>query len=152
MRPQVTLMVTFAVCMALLPSCGSDQKCTPGQQNICLCPDGKTGSQTCLDNGSGYGGCGPCCTSVEILCEYTCQSCEAGSIPYCDSGQGLICCPADYPAFCDSQVAGDTCGGQAGCYSGSGTFSCATATDCSSGGCHICKSGYTYNCSTGKCQ
>jgi hypothetical protein len=146
---QTTLMLTFTVGMVLLPACGSNQKCTPGQQNLCLCPDGKSGSQTCLDDGSGYSSCGPCCTNVEILCENTCQSCQAGSIPYCDSAQGLVCCPSNYPTFCDSQFAGTACGGQAGCYS-KGTFSCASATACS-GKCYVCSSG-TYNCSTAKCQ
>jgi hypothetical protein len=153
-RTHVTLMFAFAVGVGLLPSCGSNQMCTPGQQNACLCPDGKAGSQTCSGDGSGYGSCGPCCTQVEILCQGSCQTCDAGKLPYCDSAQGLVCCPADYPDFCDSQFAGESCGGLQGCYShkAGSTWSCATATDCSSGVCHICQSGYTYNCSTAKCQ
>ena len=75
--------------LAVLPSCGSNQACTTGQQNLCLCLDGTSGSQTCRPDGSGYGSCGPCGSN---------QACTPGQQNLClclDGTSGSQTCRSD---------------------------------------------------------
>ena len=58
------------VSILALVGCASDPLplCTPGQTSVCACPDGGSGAQICLSDGSRFGTClcdeappGPAC-------------------------------------------------------------------------------------------
>jgi hypothetical protein len=50
------------------------------------------------------------CHSDEVLCENGCFGCEDNSeTPHCGVNDDSLCCPADYPAFCDVAGVGTGC-------------------------------------------
>jgi hypothetical protein len=61
---------------------GGPGACVPGAQVACACPDGESGAQVCLEDGTGYGVCGPCGGEVgcgDGVCglDEDCHSCDA---------------------------------------------------------------------------
>ena len=59
-------MRTLALLLACAVGCASspgeevEALCMPGQKVFCRCPSGRSATQPCLDDGMGFGTCGPC--------------------------------------------------------------------------------------------
>ena len=46
-----------AIVMVVTSGCGSEQKCTPGETQGCVCPGERRGAQSCKSDGSGWKAC-----------------------------------------------------------------------------------------------
>ena len=85
----------------MMTACAGDV-CAPGTTNICLCPGGETGAQSCKDDGSGYDPCqcgdAPADAGPAEDAEAPDATPEADAEPpVVDSGaDALICEPRDF--------------------------------------------------------
>jgi hypothetical protein len=72
----------------LLMACSSPDVCVPGTTMVCLCSTGEMGAQSCLGDGSGFGGCacGPAPDGAVAMGDGAVENGDGGVGPGSDAG------------------------------------------------------------------
>lgn len=157
--PSRSLIVWIPLAAAtLLAACGS-QKCEVNETQVCVCPGGAVGAQTCNDNGSGFGACD---------CTVPAKSCSAPDAPRCrhgacDEATGLAACSCDEGyagALCDKcssayqdndgdgictarcEFSGISCGAHGACSDATGAPACVCAEGYAGASCTDCAAAF----------